>query len=357
MTTIDFHKLGHWEHCPNARDFWNKDIRIPRYAIGKNCQSLDINMISPLDGIVDDYSKSSTWNNIPIVHSSQVPKNSFVVNCSTSVSPVSVENVFSNREWCLLSLNSIINESEGALKLPLFSQDMWHLVEHEADKLNKIYCSLADNESKHVFLDTIAYRLYLQPSAMKNYKNRISEQYFESFMDFENDVFVDAGGFDGDTTEGFAVRYPNYKKIYLIEPSSKNMDNAKRRLKNFSRIEFIQRAVSNKYQELAFDEDSGSASNVSDLGSIKVIAEPIDDLIKEKVTFLKMDLEGWEAQALEGSANIIKQNKPKLAIAVYHSSKDYISLYDYIMNINPDYNVYMRHYTEGWSETIMFFRH
>ncbi len=70
-----------------------------------------------------------------------------------------------------------------------------------------------------------------------------------------------------------------------------------------------------------------------------------------------MDLEGWEAQALEGSANIIKQNKPKLAIAVYHSSKDYISLYDYIMNINPDYNVYMRHYTEGWSETIMFFRH
>ncbi|HHX8262953.1 TPA: FkbM family methyltransferase [Vibrio diabolicus] len=356
MTKIDFYKLGHWEHCLDAYKFWDTKILLPRYVIGKNAQSLDINNIIPLTGIVDDYSNSLTWNGIPIIHSSQVPVESLVVNCSTSVSPVSVERNFSDREWRLLSLNSVIKASGGVLALPTFSREMWQIVEYSSDKLNHIYCNLADDESKHVFLDTIAYRLYLQTSSMKSYKVRISEQYFEDFMEFNNDVFIDAGGFDGDTSEEFAIRYPDYKKIYLIEPSSKNMKDAKQRLKNFSRIEFIQRAVSDRYQELTFDEDSGSASNVNDAGAIKVIAEPIDDLIAEKTSFIKMDLEGWEAQALIGARNIIKKHKPKLAIAVYHSSEDYITLYDYIMNIHPDYKVYMRHYTEGWSETIMFFK-
>lgn len=68
-----------------------------------------------------------------------------------------------------------------------------------------------------------------------------------------------------------------------------------------------------------------------------------------------MDIEGLEYKALIGSSNIIKNYKPKLAIAVYHHAEDFRRIPEFLLKINPDYKVYLRHYTQGWSETIMYF--
>ncbi len=108
---------------------------------------------------------------------------------------------------------------------------------------------------------------------------------------------------------------------------------------------------------LSFDHDAGSASKVkstSDSSStIKVTT--LDEIIKEPVSFIKMDLEGWELNALKGSKNHIIKNKPKLAIAVYHSASDFRMIKDYILSLEVNYDIYLRHYTEGWSETVMYF--
>ena len=59
------------------------------------------------------------------------------------------------------------------------------------------------------------------------------------------EVFVDAGGYDGDTTEEFSKRYPNYKKVFLFEPSLSNLNKAKLRLNHHHSIEFFERGLSN----------------------------------------------------------------------------------------------------------------
>lgn len=69
-----------------------------------------------------------------------------------------------------------------------------------------------------------------------------------------------------------------------------------------------------------------------------------------------MDLEGHEMFALQGAEKIISKSKPKLAISIYHSSEDLIDIFNYVMTLRPDYKVYVRHYTEGWSETVMYFK-
>ena len=68
-----------------------------------------------------------------------------------------------------------------------------------------------------------------------------------------------------------------------------------------------------------------------------------------------MDLEGWELKALQGSERHIANDQPILAISVYHSIDDFWRIPQYIMSVNNKYKIYLRHYTEGWSETVMYF--
>jgi hypothetical protein len=68
-----------------------------------------------------------------------------------------------------------------------------------------------------------------------------------------------------------------------------------------------------------------------------------------------MDIEGAEQQALTGSESLIKEQKPKLAICVYHQGNDFRIIFNTVKKMNSDYKVYIRHYTEGVVETVMFF--
>ncbi len=68
-----------------------------------------------------------------------------------------------------------------------------------------------------------------------------------------------------------------------------------------------------------------------------------------------MDIEGYEQKAIEGAKKIIRTYHPRLAISVYHQKNDFWKIPELILNIRTDYDIYLRHYTEGISETIMFF--
>jgi len=166
---------------------------------------------------------------------------------------------------------------------------------------------------------------------------------------------VDAGGFDGDTTEEFCRRYPDYRRVYLFEPSQHNMRAAKVRLEAFPRIAFHAEALSDQPGSMRFNAEAGSASAVTSGPGEDVKVTTLDLAVAEPVSFIKMDLEGWELKALAGCGRHIGDDRPKLAIAVYHRAADFREVWRYARSIHPDYKVYLRHYTQGWSETVMFF--
>ena len=68
-----------------------------------------------------------------------------------------------------------------------------------------------------------------------------------------------------------------------------------------------------------------------------------------------MDIEGGEINAIEGAKNVIRKFTPKLAISVYHNLSDFWEIPFKVLQINKKYNIYLRHYTEGLAETVMFF--
>jgi FkbM family methyltransferase len=330
---------------------------IRRYAIGKNTETLRLHALAPLHGLIDDFSMgTSSWQGIPIVRTVDISHDALIANCSTSISPVAVlKHLSAHGLPHVVGLHELIVASEGRLAWPWFTESMRTELQEHLDAWMQIYDSLSDEASRRTFIDIVRFRLSCNPEYMKDYAVRVQEQYFEDFMKFSGETFVDAGGFDGDTSEGFAERYPDYRKIILFEPSQKNMAAARQRLAGYRDIDYRDIGLSDSACMLNFDQDAGSASAITDSASVSIPVDTLDAVVAERVSFIKMDLEGWEMKALQGSRRHISQDRPKLAIAVYHDSPDFRLVHQFVSGFGHDYKCYLRHYTQGWSETVMFF--
>lgn len=341
---------------PAAKQFL-QDGRLRKYAMGRNEDTLGIHKLCPLDGLIDDYFAGEHWNGIPIVKTQQVGAGSMVINGSTSIAPVKVEQALSRLPHLkAVGLHEVIAASQGRLNWPRFVTEQREEIAKHLDAWADMYEQMADESSRQTLLDTLRFRLTADPRYMRDYRVRINEQYFEPFMDYSREVFVDAGGYDGDTTEAFARLYPDYRKVIFFEPSSKNMAAAHKRLAGVRDVHYRSVGLSDAAATLSFDAGSGSASAVNSCGGESILVDTLDQLVAEPVTFIKMDLEGWELKALAGARRHIAQDRPKLALAVYHQAADFRLIHDYVKSFDHGYKVYLRHYTQGWSETVMFFR-
>jgi len=79
-------------------------------------------------------------------------------------------------------------------------------------------------------------------------------------------------------------------------------------------------------------------------GEIKIRVNSLDCLLKDKLppTYIKMDIEGAELEALKGATKIIKTFSPKLAVCVYHKFGDIWNIPDFILREFNNYKIYLR---------------
>lgn len=338
-----------------ARDFISGKTQ-GAYLIGKNEVSESLIGRFPVTGIIDDRAAPGTlWKNVPAVKSSQLGKEASVINCSFSISPLSVHRLLQGLgvrhiPFCVLP------ELYKDIPPPAFVQEFRKDAHEHRHEWEQVYALLGDGESRKVFSDITRFRLSGDYGFMKDYTIRFKDQYFDPVIKTSpEEVLVDCGGYDGDTAMEFIRRYEHYKKIYVFEPSAENFNRARNNLAPYANIELVLSGVSDTPGQLYFNASEGSASHVDGQGTERINVETLDHYIQDKVTFIKMDIEGWEAKALRGAENHIRQDHPKLTIAVYHHASDFWKIPRIVLGIRKDYAVYLRHYSEGWSETIMYF--
>lgn len=187
------------------------------------------------------------------------------------------------------------------------------------------------------------------------------ERYFSpDFMTFENnEVFVDAGCFDLGTSLRLRKHCPQVK-VYAFEPDPKNYRRCLERKENmdFEAAKILPFGAWSKRDVLHFLGDQGGSSCICEAGGggCDVPVMPIDEAIDEgdRVTFIKMDVEGSELESLKGAEKTIRRDKPKLAICIYHKPEDMWTIPLYIKELVPEYKLYIRHHSNGEAETVLY---
>ncbi len=176
-----------------------------------------------------------------------------------------------------------------------------------------------------------------------------------------SETFVDVGAYVGDSIQEFIDATSDcYKKIIAFEPDPYNYEKAKGTILD-KRIEWYQKGIGEKNETKYFQNETGELNEAAhvvtgeDGATSKIEIVSLDDFIKEEVTYIKMDIEGMELSAIKGASNLISRQKPKLAISIYHRTEDIVEIPRLILQLNPEYNLHLRHFWESnGSDTVLF---
>ena len=233
-------------------------------------------------------------------------------------------------------------------------------------KIDVIINMLADEESKRIYTKAVLYRqtglLYHRPGKSYGY------QYFPHDIIYtnENEVFCDCGAFTGDTIQDFVkVTNNKFKKIVAFEPDSNNFMKLKELSNMDTRIVPLNSGVWDHSGTINFYAGNTAVSRVEDVKNgcsmsssthlVSIQMKAIDSVIEcSDITFIKMDIEGSEMNALKGALLTIKKNRPKLAICIYHSDDDMVNIPEYLYSNLDNYSFYIRHYSYTFTETVLY---
>ena len=227
--------------------------------------------------------------------------------------------------------------------------------------INKALDLLPDLKSRQIFYNIIKYRLLLDNESLKDLSKckDLNSEYFDKKIIHltDKEVFVDGGAYDGDTIKLMIKESKNrFKNIFAFEPDSNNFNKMNKYVNklNDPRIKILEFGLGKKNETLNFTNEGNLQSKVVDYGETKVKIVTIDKFADKMITYIKLDIEGFEKNAIRGAVKTIKNCKPKLAICSYHNSNDIWKLPLLIKKLRPDYKIYLRHYSDYLMDTICY---
>lgn len=222
------------------------------------------------------------------------------------------------------------------------------------NRINDILDKLDDEYSR----DTVhAYCKYLQTKNAADIDSYWHyDQYFpKGLFSSRNGCFIDAGAYNGKTAKEMCEKNPDCEKVICFEPIKNFIPLITKNLEKWrleDKVEVHNAALYSENGILRFDE-GGTGSTMSDKG-IVVTTEALDELELDDVSFVKMDIEGAELEALKGARNTIIKCHPYLAVCIYHKPEDIIEIPTYIMNLGIKYKYYIRLHEKNHTELVFY---
>jgi len=233
----------------------------------------------------------------------------------------------------------------------------------------KVFEMLYDEESKRVFVNALCNRIAPQYSQYDSEELCTFPSYFPKIPSLslpfgKNEAFVDCGAYIGDTIDIFLnVTLGQFERIDAFELDGENFkimqEHISRIDKSFSsKIRLWPGGVAEHDGVVKYGKMSGgtgySIYNPREVTTAKVFS--LDSALgKERVTMIKMDIEGAELSALKGAKEIIQTQKPKMAICIYHRLEDAWQIPLYLKELVPEYKISVRkHEYQGDGDTVCY---
>jgi len=218
---------------------------------------------------------------------------------------------------------------------------------------------VADDKSKDFVISVLAFRL----TGQLEYIDKLRGQYIESFpykknfdMEFvkkgNSEVYIDVGGYQGETVLDYIKYNPEYKGVIYIEPDKQNFNKGMKNLKNVSKAALFNCGLDSENKTVNMTECKAMSRISSGFTEEeKIEIKTLDSIGGEiegrygKPTFIKMDIEGSEYGALCGGTSAIRNWLPSLEISTYHLVEDFLRLPILVDDLfEKKYNIYVRAY-------------
>lgn len=219
---------------------------------------------------------------------------------------------------------------------------------------------MSDKLSQEVFHAVMKTYITQKPEKIPN--SPFHEQYFPSDINLQkgHSRFINCGSYDGDTVKQLHSQYGKIDALACFEPDEKNFSLLNQYLKNnkekiAENIVAFPCGVFNRETQLSFSSEKSLCSSIFDDGNTVIQCVALDNVIPNfKPTFISMDVEGAELEALAGAVQLIRDNKPDLAISVYHFPNHIWEIPIYLNRLELGYKFYLRNYTGFTYETILY---
>ena len=234
--------------------------------------------------------------------------------------------------------------------LPHYLWDLPSRVLRSASEVRQAYTIFEGRRSQAEFLRQIELRLTGDAGRVRAPDGET--QYFPSrlFRPREDECFIDCGAFHGDTATEFADwTGGRFRSAWAFEADPSNFEALERTVAADSRLRgrvcARREAVGARRSKVRFTGSGLSGSAISESGDIEVDCVRLDDaLAGEAPTYVKMDIEGAELDALQGASGILSQNRPLLAICAYHAQDHLWRIPLFLQTLEPAAQFALRMY-------------
>jgi FkbM family methyltransferase len=245
--------------------------------------------------------------------------------------------------------------------LPYYRDDLPHRALLQAPAIRDAYALWSDELSRREYVAQVAWRLHGDFDLLG--RPDPEGEYFPAGLirPRADEFFVDVGAYDGDTVLKFVRRQSGaFRGALALEPDPQNYGKLLRCLAGLPgdisrRIASQPLAASSRARRLRFNSGEGMAASLNELGRTEVECVRLDDLLEEcHPSYIKMDVEGAEMEAIEGCRRILAKDRPVLAVCVYHAPDHLWTVPVAIRRACPQYRFFLRpHMPECW-DTVCY---
>jgi FkbM family methyltransferase len=243
--------------------------------------------------------------------------------------------------------------------LPFYLQDLPSKVLEQRSEVLRAFDVWEDEASRAEYVSQVRLRALADFDGLAHPVEH--PQYFpdDLLVWSDHEWMVDGGAYDGDTIRTLSARYGDrFAHVLAIEPDPANFAKLEATVAALppaarAKVECRQMALGAERRTLHLDATGTAASAtsvVSSASTIAVEADTLDSLVQgARPTFVKLDIEGFEPDALRGAKDTIARHGPVMAVCVYHLQEHLWTIPLQLRGCRDDYAFFLRpHNEEGW---------
>ncbi len=229
----------------------------------------------------------------------------------------------------------------------------------DAELIYKTRSLLSDNDSIELFDQIVSFRREPLLEYLPN--PSLDDQYSANglFSRRNFSTLVDGGAFTGDSIKDLLAANFYFDEILAFEPNPQNLDILWKNLNDVSLRKIVFPLALGKEQSYLKISLQGAGSSITDSAAGHIIQTvALDSVVaNHEIDFIKLDVEGFEMEALLGMRKTIQRYRPMIAISVYHKPNDIYDILGFLNGLIPDRNASIRQHRFNFFDTVLYWNY